>query len=87
MYGKYVRIFVSVPLGRRTEIFQIYFEREECTNTYFKLRDNLLMSDVAGRIDARLEIVKQNYVLRYNMVYFYCDIFQPRLIVKSYRVI
>jgi hypothetical protein len=62
--------FMSVPLDRRSERFQICFEREDCTSACFKLGDNLLMSDVADRIDAGSEIVKQNYVLRYTMVYY-----------------
>lgn len=45
------------------------------------------MSDVANRMNAGSEIVKQNCVLRYIMVYLYCDVVQLRLIVKSYRVI
>ena len=78
---------MSVPLDRRTEGFQIYFEREDCTNTCFKLGDNVLMNDVADRIDAGSEVVKHNYVLKYITVYIYCEIFQLRLIVTSYWVI
>jgi len=40
------------------------------------------MADVAGRVDADSVIVKQNCVLKYIMVYLYCDIFQLRLILK-----
>jgi hypothetical protein len=55
-------------------------------DTCFLLGDNFLMNDVADRINAGSEIVKQ-HVLRYIMVYFHCDIFQIRLNVKLYRVI